>query len=160
MLVGSLLILLGLFLIFAEVLIPSGGFISILAVGSFVGGYVYGFSAGMMEGMILLGGSLVLVPAVLAVAFRIFPKTSIGKKMIAEGTEDSKEERQGITQDEKALIGQLGIVKTQLRPSGIVEIDGIDYDVVSEGGLLDPQSKVQVVEVSGNRIVVREISEA
>ena len=36
MTIGIMLIILGLILIFAEVLIPSGGIISILAVGSFI----------------------------------------------------------------------------------------------------------------------------
>ena len=159
MLIGTMLILLGLFLILAEVLIPSGGIISILAVASFIGGYIFGFGEGMMEGLILVGGSVVLVPIVLALAFKVFPNTTIGKRMIAEGSSDTVEERQAVVKEEKNLIGQVGITKTDLRPSGVVEISSSTYDVVSEGGLIEENSNVQVVEVSGNRIVVRKIDE-
>ena len=157
MTIGIMLIILGLILILAEVLIPSGGIISILAVSSFVGGYVFGFGEGVTQGLILVGGSVVLVPVVLAIAFKIFPKTSIGKSMIAQGSELPKEERQAVVQDEKSLIGQIGITKTQLRPAGTIDISGIAYDVVTEGNIIEPNTKVQIIEVSGNRIVVRSI---
>ncbi len=153
-----MLIILGLILIFAEVLIPSGGIISILAVGSFISSFVFGFQEGITQGFILIGGSIVLVPIVLAVAFKVFPKTSLGKRMIAQGSEIPMDERQAVVQDEKTLIGQVGITKTQLRPAGAIEISGIAYDVVTEGNIVDPNTKVQVVEVSGNRIVVRSVN--
>ncbi|MCD4658018.1 MAG: hypothetical protein K8S87_10820 [Planctomycetes bacterium] len=157
MTIGIMLIILGLLMIFAEVLIPSGGIISILAVGSFIGGFVFGFEEGVTQGLILVGGSVVLVPVVLALAFKIFPNTSLGKRMIAQGTDLPKEERQAVVQEEKSLIGQIGISKTQLRPAGAIDISGIVYDVVTEGNIIDPNTRVQVVEVSGNRIVVRSI---
>jgi len=153
-----MLIILGLILIFAEVLIPSGGIISILAVGSFISGFVFGFQEGVTQGLILVGGSVILVPVVLTIAFKIFPKTSLGKRMIAQGSDTPKDERQAVVQDEKTLIGQIGITKTQLRPAGAVDISGVAYDVVTEGNVIESEKEVQVVEVSGNRIVVRSVN--
>ena len=158
MTIGIMLIILGLILIFAEVLIPSGGIISILAVGSFISGFVFGFQEGVTQGLILVGGSVVLVPVVLAIAFKVFPKTSLGKRMIAQGSEVSKDERQAVVQDEKTLIGQIGITKTQLRPAGAIDISGVAYDVITEGNIIETNKEVQIVEVSGNRIVVRSVN--
>ena len=158
MTIGIMLIILGLILIFAEVLIPSGGIISILAVGSFISGFVFGFQEGVTQGLILVGGSVILVPVVLTIAFKIFPKTSLGKRMIAQGSDTPKDERQAVVQDEKTLIGQIGITKTQLRPAGAVDISGVAYDVVTEGNVIESEKEVQVVEVSGNRIVVRSVN--
>ncbi|MEX0727484.1 MAG: NfeD family protein [Planctomycetaceae bacterium] len=53
------------------------------------------------------------------------------------------------------LMGQRGRAVSMLRPSGKAEIGGRYLDVVSQGDFIPPESPVEVVHVSGNRIVVR-----
>jgi membrane-bound serine protease (ClpP class) len=36
-------------------------------------------------------------------------------------------------------------------------IDGERYDVVSDGGYMDPNKPIKVIKVEGTRVVVREI---
>ena len=55
----------------------------------------------------------------------------------------------------KALIGRSGVTLTPLRPAGIARIEGEHLDVVALGDFLGTDEEVSVVEVSGNRIVVR-----
>ncbi|HSV30696.1 MAG TPA: NfeD family protein [Atribacteraceae bacterium] len=55
----------------------------------------------------------------------------------------------------RTLVGKPGRAVTVLRPSGIMEIDGKRYDVVSQGDFVSTGETVVVVEVHGNRIVVR-----
>ena len=45
-------------------------------------------------------------------------------------------------------------VESALRPTGIARIDGRRVDVVTRGEQLEPGTRVRVVEVSGNRLVV------
>jgi membrane-bound serine protease (ClpP class) len=54
------------------------------------------------------------------------------------------------------LTGLVGIATTVLRPAGKAEIDGRLHDVVSDGPYVDQGARVQVVRVTGNRIVVRQ----
>ena len=56
-----------------------------------------------------------------------------------------------------SLLGAVGMTVTVLRPAGSVRIGEDFVDVVSEGGYLPAGSRVQVVEVEGNRVVVREV---
>lgn len=56
-----------------------------------------------------------------------------------------------------ALVGQVGTVETVLRPSGKVRLGGKTYDAVSEGSFLEAGSKVVVLRVSGNSLVVRAV---
>jgi membrane-bound serine protease (ClpP class) len=49
------------------------------------------------------------------------------------------------------------VARSALRPSGIAEIEGRRVDVVSEGGMIPPESAVQVVAVDGTKIVVRKV---
>ncbi len=55
------------------------------------------------------------------------------------------------------LEGKTGHSTTPLRPAGLARIDGKRVDVVAKGKFLETDTKVQVVETSGNRVVVREI---
>jgi membrane-bound serine protease (ClpP class) len=56
-----------------------------------------------------------------------------------------------------ALLGAIGVAATTLRPAGKARF-GDDYlDVIAEGDFVNPGSRVQVIEIEGNRIVVKEV---
>ena len=55
------------------------------------------------------------------------------------------------------LKGKEGVADTFFRPAGYIIIDGNRYDAVSEGEFIDKGSKLKVVLVEGNRIVVKKI---
>jgi hypothetical protein len=81
-----ILIILGLLLFVAEIFIPSGGALTLLAIVALVVGVVMIFYApesdggGVTSGLITIGCLLVLVPLVVAVSFHFWPKTRVGKK--------------------------------------------------------------------------------
>lgn len=55
------------------------------------------------------------------------------------------------------LLGAIGVSVSTLRPSGKAQF-GDDYlDVVAEGDFVEPGKRLQVIEIEGNRIVVKEI---
>ncbi|MGL6096159.1 MAG: NfeD family protein, partial [Fimbriiglobus sp.] len=56
-----------------------------------------------------------------------------------------------------SLLGAIGTAATVLRPAGSVRFGDQYVDVVTEGGYVPAGSRVQVVEVEGNRIVVKEV---
>jgi membrane-bound ClpP family serine protease len=56
-----------------------------------------------------------------------------------------------------ALLGAIGVAATPLRPAGKVQFGEEFVDVVAESGYVVPGTRVQVVEIEGNRIVVKEI---
>jgi membrane-bound ClpP family serine protease len=59
--------------------------------------------------------------------------------------------------DTAALLGAIGVAATTLRPSGIARFGDAFVDVVSEGSYVQAGSRVQVIEIEGNRIVVKEV---
>jgi membrane-bound serine protease (ClpP class) len=59
------------------------------------------------------------------------------------------------TDDHSSLIGQTGTASTILRPAGYAMIGGKRVDVVTLGEVLDPGTPIEVMDVEGNRIVVR-----
>ena len=56
-----------------------------------------------------------------------------------------------------SLLGAVGTAVTVLRPAGSVRFGDNFVDVVTEGGYVPAGTRVQVIEVEGTRIVVKEI---
>jgi membrane protein implicated in regulation of membrane protease activity len=56
-----------------------------------------------------------------------------------------------------ALLGAIGVAATTLRPSGKARIGDEYLDVIAEGDFINPGTRVQVIEIEGNRIVVKEV---
>jgi membrane-bound ClpP family serine protease len=55
------------------------------------------------------------------------------------------------------LMGAIGTTNTALRPAGVVRVGDKFVDVVSDGGFIPAGTRVQVIQVEGTRIVVKEV---
>ena len=96
--------------------------------------------------------SLVAVPVLLTIAFRIWPHTPIGKAFLGELP--SEDETKPID-PRRELVGRIGVAKSKMLPSGSVLIDGHWIDAVAQGDAIEPGEPVVVREVRGNRVIVR-----
>ena len=56
-----------------------------------------------------------------------------------------------------ALLGSVGTAATMLRPAGMARFGDEYVDVVSEGGYVPAGARVQVIEIEGHRVVVKEV---
>jgi membrane-bound ClpP family serine protease len=56
-----------------------------------------------------------------------------------------------------ALLGTMGVAATALRPAGMARFGEAYVDVVTEGNYVAEGARVQVIEIEGNRIVVKEV---
>lgn len=91
------------------------------------------------------------------VAIKFLPRTSFGRQVILETTQEHEEGFVAQTPDRTELIGMTGLTITPVHPSGTAVINDKRYDVVSEGGFIDKNVDVTVIDVEGVRIVVRKI---
>ncbi len=80
-------------------------------------------------------------------------------KRIALGESQTKERGYVVQIDKETLIAKKGKVLSPLRPAGIIEIDGERLDVVSEGDFIESGQIVEIIKISGNRIVVKKKEE-
>lgn len=148
-----LLMALGCALIVLEVFLPSGGFLSILAAGAFIGAVGIAFYyKGAMTGVTLMFASVVIVPVIAALAFKYWPMTPMGRAFLGELPD---EHEVSPSDPRRALIGRVGVARSKMLPAGAVLIDGKLLDAVSQGMAIDPEQFVVVTEVRGNRVVVR-----
>jgi membrane-bound serine protease (ClpP class) len=151
-----LLLVLGCVLVVLEVFIPSGGIISILAAVSFLASIFIAFqpgpTTGTPQGLIFIATTLLAVPTLVALAFKYWPRTPMGKAFLGELPTDAEV----LPEDpRRALVGRVGIARTKMLPSGAVEIDGQMIDAVTQGQAIEPGAYVVVSEVRANRVVVR-----
>jgi membrane-bound ClpP family serine protease len=56
------------------------------------------------------------------------------------------------------LLGRQGVATTPLLPSGKARFDEELVDVIADGEVVDRNQPVVVVEVRGNRVLVRQVS--
>jgi membrane-bound serine protease (ClpP class) len=137
----------GLVAMFIELFIPGAvlGMIGFLAV---VGSIVYAIVGGYtLTAVILILCALAFVPV-----FFMMWKGVIGRLFAIQGGEAGFRASQTITED---LVGVEGETLTPLHPTGIARLNEKRYDVVTRGEMLDRGTRVKVIEVSGNRIVVK-----
>ncbi|PID27313.1 MAG: peptidase [Candidatus Cloacimonadota bacterium] len=57
-----------------------------------------------------------------------------------------------------SLLNLEGVTTTDLRPSGKVSIKKRYYDAISEGNFIDSNTKIRVIKVEGNKIVVEKLA--
>lgn len=55
------------------------------------------------------------------------------------------------------LIGKQGTAETDLRPGGFARIDGRKTDVVAQQGYVEKGAQIEVTEVRGSRVVVKQL---
>ncbi|MCK4240327.1 MAG: NfeD family protein, partial [Candidatus Atribacteria bacterium] len=85
---------------------------------------------------------------------RFIPSTRAWRKFILF-TQQEKELGYTVgTKDLKRLIGKGGFAITTLRPSGIVEVNGKKLNVITRGEYIESNTKIKIISVEGNKIVV------
>ncbi len=158
---GVALIALMFVLFFIELFLPTGGFLGVIAGVIGIAGIVCLFRYDMRWGLSGLLLMLVLVPAFGAFAFKIWPNTPLGRRIIGAPTEEQQEAARQAEAAERdklaALIGKEGVVLTSLRPVGVIDIEGRRIDALSETMFIQAGARVRVVSAEGTQIKVRQV---
>ena len=110
--------------------------------------------------LLILSGATVGIIAAAMFMNRYLPRAPLLGQMVLEPP--TEEEAQIISRrealvDYSSLVGMRGTTTTQLVPSGKALVANRPVDVVTEGEFVPRGVRIEVVEVHGNRIVVREV---
>lgn len=142
------LILVGLVLIFAEILlIPGVGVAGILGLLSMGGSCFYAFyEFGNVTGYIVTAVNVVLIVALSIWVLR----ARTWKRMSLETSIDSKAIETSVL-----AVGDRGKTLTRLAPMGSARFGDFVVEVKAVEGMLDPNIEVEVVLIEDNRIYVK-----
>ncbi|MBC7856389.1 MAG: hypothetical protein IAF94_23405 [Pirellulaceae bacterium] len=151
------LLLAGCIFLALEFFVPSSGTLGVLAALSFVGAIVLAFMAGPGYGIATFVAVLIIVPAACVLAVKYWPDTPIGRMILIQRPESPDE----VLPETEAyrgmqhLVGRHGLAKSLMMPGGVVEVDRKSYDAVSDGMAIEPGTRIVVVAISTQRVVVR-----
>jgi membrane-bound ClpP family serine protease len=145
--------LVGILVIIAEIIIPSGGILGILAAGLFgYSLYIVFSQVSATAGMIFVMADLAIIPVLVYVGIKVLARSPVTLR-----TRLSK--RDGVTSQDaaqNALLGMTGRTLTDLRPSGVAIIEQQRIDVVTRGEYIEKGTDIIVTAVRGNQIVVKQ----
>ncbi|MCY2938254.1 MAG: hypothetical protein NTV55_07840 [Planctomycetota bacterium] len=167
-----LLFILGILLLLVEIfLIPGFGVVGLSGLALMAGGLglaVYGHYP--QTGGEWIGFGRVLAPfgfcllgaiGLVAAFMRNLRHIPFAKHLLLHGNKLAEDDSDGsaiVNQDlYLALLGKQGQTTTPLRPAGKALIDGDPVDVVSDGRYVEVGTPVVVIQVEGNRVVVRAV---
>ena len=144
--------LVGVVVIIAEIILPSGGILSIAALA------VFGYSLfiifneiSMTIGFSFVAADLILIPVLVIVGLKLLARSPVTLRK----TLSRKEGVSSQSSELESYVGRQGNAVTDLRPAGIAVINGKRVDVVTRGEYLDKDSAIIVTAVTGNQIIVR-----
>ena len=146
------LILVGLVLIFAEILlIPGVGIAGILGLLSMGGSCFYAFQLSNMTGAIVTAVNALLIVALTVWVLR----AKTWKRFTLNTNIDSK----AVSADGVLSVGERGKTVTRLAPMGMVRFDDDSVEVKALEGMIDPGVDVEVVMIEDNNVYVRPVRE-
>lgn len=156
-----LLMFVGGLLAVSEVFIPSGGILGLLAsvaILTSIGMAFYHHGPG--TGLIFSFVAVIGIPVCLGLAFKYWPQTALGKRLMPAPPSSEELMPDGSDRQQlKSLVGKIGRAKSLMLPAGAIKIEGQTVDALTQGQPVEAGQAVKVIEVRGNRVVVRPLEE-
>jgi len=106
------------------------------------------------QALVMALAILAVLGTMLGVVLTYFTKGKFFKPLILSD-EQKKEHGYISSSDLDYLLGKKGVTVTDLRPTGSVDIDGVKFDVISEGEYISSGTNVEIFKVSGVKLLVK-----
>lgn len=151
--IGLILMILGFILVFVEMLLPGFGAPGITGgIGLVIGVILY--AKNLEQGLTLAIIVVVVIAIMMTIVVLFFHKGRDKSPIKLQEKMEAPEEFLNES-DIRYLIGKKGVALTDLRPAGKCEIDGITFDVRSEGNYIKKDSQIQIIKAEGNTLIVK-----
>ena len=154
------LLIVSLLLLFLEIAVIPGfgicGIAGIILLLLGLGLAYWKLSMGMAVTVTIV--AVVAVMMLIAYVIWILPHTGMGRRFILSETAPVADENE----DKNCLnrfLGAEGVATSYLRPSGIAKIADERVDVITEGDYVEKGTKIKVIKISANRVIVAPVEE-
>ncbi len=148
-----ILILVGYLLLLLEILvIPGTGVVGIIGFGLMVAGIWIAYrDQGMVEGHIALTTTLAfnLVGVVLALRSNTWKKAALTAEIKGKA---------GLNVEAVVGVGDRGMTISRCTPGGTAEFNNRLLEVTTQSEFIDPQRQIEIIKISGNKIIVKQIT--
>lgn len=150
---GIVLLIAGFILVGIEMVVPGFGAPGISGIVCLIGGII--LTAKNIEEGLTMTVIVVVILAVMMTVAMVFLKHV--KSPIILDTEIKSNKGYISISDMEYLVGKEGTAVTDLRPAGKCDIEGVEFDVRTEGRYILRGSKVIISRIHENMIMVKEI---
>ena len=157
--VPTILIALGILLIFVEILIlPGFGAAGVPGIILFcVGIGLIWADSGMTTALIYASVALIFVIPIAIIGLSLIRESPLGKTFILNTAQKSEEGFHAAPKELTELVGKSGKAVSPLRPAGVGLINGQRVDIVTQGEFVEPEAEIEVIQVEGSRVIVRSL---
>ena len=107
------------------------------------------------NGWLIVAGQVVIIALFIRYMYNFMKRKQLQGKLILSETLETP-----LAEDYSKFVGQLGETTTLLKPFGEAVFSGTCLQVSSNGPMIGEGTKVRVIEVQPNKIVVSEVEEA
>ena len=162
-----IIFVIGLLLIILEVFVISGfGITGILGIICLIGGLMLsllnnsGFNFTFVTRNDVLASFLIVgVGIIAAIVLMLYLSNKIGRKGVLNrlALNADQEGFQGTPDEPAKVVGMIGVALTELRPSGKVDVEGEQYDAVSERVFVEKGEKVKVLRYNIGQLYVEPV---
>jgi len=152
-----LLFVLGLILMVVEAFVPGFGIFGIGGLLAFITS-IFLVSPSLEAALVSLTIAIVGTIIIILVSMKYLTARNFWKRIILGNKLVTEEGYIASSQDLLKYVGQEGRALTNLRPAGTGELaDGTRIDVVSSGEYIERESRIKIIKVEGNRVIVKKI---
>ena len=151
--ISIILFVVGVGLIIVEMFEPGFGFFGVSGILSLIA-CIFVTADTVANGLMLTAIFFVILLIMLGIFLILVSKGRLPGKLILKESETVEQGFSG-TEDMAYLMGKTGVVVTICRPVGNVDFDGVKLEVVTQGEFIEKGETVEVVEIEGNRVVVK-----
>ena len=114
----------------------------------------------LRSSVFMVGGAGVGIIGAVVMMRRYLPNAPLFNRLMLNPLDEDELARQTTREtiaDFQHLLGSRGKTITQLTPGGKARFGEDLVDVIADGEVIDPGQSIEVVEVHGNRVIVREV---
>jgi len=151
-----ILFFLGVGCLIADMFQPGFGFFGISGVVCLIV-CIFVTAGTITEGLMLTAFFFVILLILIAIFIIFASRGKFPNKLVLREAETVEAGFTG-TEDMNFLLGKTGVVTSRCRPVGNVDFDGVKIEVVSRAEYIETGISVEVIEIEGNRIVVKPVN--
>ncbi len=157
---GLALLAIAALLAVVELFLPTAGILALVSLTVAGAGVFCLFRYDTTWGLI---GTLIVIvggPVAAILGLQIMPNTPLGRRLVLGNPNDEDLGPNPVDASANqlnALMGQEGIVISDLRPIGVIRINDRHYDALAESTLIRAGTKIRVTIIEGNQLKVRAV---
>lgn len=114
----------------------------------------HGGMAEIRAALMFLVASFAVTVALFLALLKFLPQARWMGGIVLESRQDHAVGYHADSHEGEPLLGKVGVSLTDLRPAGIIELEGRRLDVITPGNYIERGAMVKVIEIKGNRVVV------